>query len=110
MNVTEKDLKSFLLNKTQIKTIGKQDYIYCEINEVGIQLEESLQSAVLSSLKSLPISKVMTYQRLSERWFWKSMWDDTHNFVRSCRTCIANKTSNQQPMGEARPLPLPSKP
>ena len=51
-----------------------------------------------------------TYQRLSERWFWKSMWDDTHNFVRSCRTCIANKTSNQQPMGEARPLPLPSKP
>ena len=66
VNVTEKDFKSFLLNKTQIKTIGKQDYIYCEINEVGIQLEESLQLAVLSSLKSLPISKVMTYQRLSE--------------------------------------------
>ena len=51
-----------------------------------------------------------TYQRLSERWYWKSMWNDTHKFVRSCHTCIANKASNQQPMGEARPLPLPSKP
>jgi hypothetical protein len=51
-----------------------------------------------------------TYQRLSERWYWKSMWNDTHKFVRSCHTCIGNKASNQQPMGEARPLPLPSKP
>ena len=51
-----------------------------------------------------------TYQRLCDRWYWKSMWIDTHKYVISCHTCIANKPSNRQPLGEARPLPVPTHP
>jgi transposase InsO family protein len=38
------------------------------------------------------------------------MWNDTHKFVCSYHTCIANKPSNRQPLGEARPLPVPTRP
>jgi hypothetical protein len=34
-----------------------------------------------------------TYQRLSERWYWKSMWNDTHKFVRSCHSCSLQEAS-----------------
>ena len=66
LTIPDRDIKNFLERKTQIKTVGKQEYVYCEIDEIGIQLEESLQLAVVSSLKSLPISKVMTYQNISD--------------------------------------------
>ncbi len=55
-----------IIDLISTKVVGKQEHLFIEIDEVGIELVDSLQSAILISIKSLPIPKMMTYQEVDE--------------------------------------------
>ncbi|GFT43506.1 integrase_H2C2 domain-containing protein [Trichonephila clavipes] len=45
-----------------------------------------------------------SYHRLSENFFWKNMYKDTKNFVRSCTTCLSRKNAFKIPPAPHQPV------
>lgn len=44
-----------------------------------------------------------TFTRLSERYYWKSMYADARNWILSCRVCSERKTPRSVPAGQLQP-------
>lgn len=84
LDYLDKNFSNFILKNTIFKTVGKQESVYIKIDEVGVDLSESLQSAVLLSIKRLPIPKMMTYQN-----FNKSNTFDDVKFIRPAHKLVA---------------------
>jgi hypothetical protein len=47
---------------------------------------------------------------VKRRFFWPKMDEDILQYVRSCDACQRNKPSQQAPMGQLMPLPIPTRP
>ncbi|GFU96186.1 transposon Tf2-9 polyprotein [Trichonephila clavipes] len=45
-----------------------------------------------------------TYHRLSEKFFWRNMYKDTKNFVRSCIVCLSRKNAFKIPPAPHQPV------
>ncbi len=50
-----------------------------------------------------------TYHKIAERFYWKLLWKDVHEYVRTCEVC--QRTNDAKFVKEAAPLhPIPVKP
>ena len=49
-----------------------------------------------------------TRQGLARQYFWPGLANDVENYVRSCASCIRNKSTTQAPHGYLHPLPIPN--
>ena len=53
-------------------------------------------------------SGVYTVKRLAAVVYWKGMWKDVREFVRTCSTCQCYKPENRPTLGLLQPLPMPA--
>ena len=49
-----------------------------------------------------------TREALARQYFWPGLAKDVGKYVKSCTTCIRNKSTTQAPLGFLHPLPIPN--
>lgn len=76
-------------------------------NKIVIPDKLKSKALELCHLSHLGIQK--TYELLKERYFWKNMFVDTKNFVKTCKSCNVNKSFASQPVPLGSSF-LPSRP
>ena len=47
-------------------------------------------------------------EALARQYFWPGLSKDVDKYVRSCTSCIRNKSTTQAPLGHLHPLPIPN--
>jgi hypothetical protein len=53
---------------------------------------------------------VQTYSKMARSYYWPGMSKDIRKHVKECDLCQRTKVSNQPPIGELHPLPIPQRP
>ena len=48
-----------------------------------------------------------TYQKISERFYWKTLWSDVQKYVQECQTCqTTNDAKFQKSTAPLHPIPV----
>ena len=72
------------------------------------------RNTVIHDNHDLPIAGhpgfVQTYSKIARSYYWPGMSKDIRKHVKECDACQRTKASNQPPVGELRPLPIPQRP
>ena len=87
--------------------------IIVDDSRVYVPKDEALRQELLvehhDSVLSGHLGMDKTYDLLARSFYWPSMQEDVREFVRTCPTCAATKSSNKQRPGLLQPLPIPSR-
>ena len=62
----KKNFTTFILDSVTTKLAGKEEFLFIELDEIGVEITDSLQSAIVDSIKNLQVPRVMTYQILDK--------------------------------------------
>ena len=72
------------------------------------------RNTVIHDNHDLPIAGhpgfVQTYSKIARSYYWPGMSKDIRKHVKECDACQRTKVSNQSPIGELHPLPIPQRP
>ena len=74
----------------------------------GVELRTLLMREAHDAATGGHLGKDKTLEQLKRRFHWTGMDDEVRHYVTSCDACQRNKPSQQAPMGELKPLPIPS--
>lgn len=88
------------------ETDGKQKLYVPKVEDLREQLLQEHHDSVISG--HLGMDK--TYHYLARNYYWPKMKEDVKEYIKSCPSCLANKSSNQLPAGLLQPIPIPAKP
>lgn len=73
-----------------------------------------LRMAVMSECHNTPyaghLGRDRTLDRIRRNFWWPGLTGEVTEFVRTCEVCQQTKSRNYSPLGELRPLPVPSRP
>jgi hypothetical protein len=83
--------------------------IYTDNGRLGIPTCKSTRESLLYQHHDNEnhFARNKTRKSLRRLYFWPTMGTDAETYVKSCPTCIANKSSTQSPAGYLHPLPIP---
>jgi hypothetical protein len=72
------------------------------------------RNTIIHENHDLPIAGhpgfVQTYSKIARSYYWPGMSKDIRKHVKECDACQRTKSSNQPPVGELQPLPIPRRP
>src|SRR5947207_11059299 len=72
------------------------------------------RNTVIHENHDLPIAGhpgfIQTYSKIARSYYWPGMSKDIRKHVKECDACQRTKASNQPPVGELHPLPIPQRP
>jgi hypothetical protein len=87
--------------------------IYSPAGLLYIPQDETLRSTLMREVHDAPtgghLGREKTYRRLTARVYWRGVYRDVQDYVRSCVSCAQNKASHLNASDVLHPLPIPAR-
>jgi hypothetical protein len=87
--------------------------VYSTSGLLYIPQDSELRTTLMREIHDAPtgghLGREKTYSRLTAAVYWRGVYDDVRDYVRSCVSCAKNKANNQSPAGLLQPLPIPAR-
>jgi hypothetical protein len=91
----------------------KDGLVYSPAGLLYIPQDETLRSTLMREIHDAPtgghLGREKSYRRLTSRVYWRGVYRDVMDYVRSCVSCAQNKASNANASDLLHPLPIPAR-
>jgi hypothetical protein len=91
----------------------KDGLVYSPAGLLYIPQDETLRTTLMREIHDAPtgghLGREKTYHRLTSQVYWRGVYRDVMDYVRSCVSCAQNKASNQNASDLLHPLPIPAR-
>ena len=101
---------------TQAEQLGltvKDGLVYSPAGLLYVPQDETLRTTLMREVHDAPtgghLGREKTYRRLTARVYWRGVYQDVKDYVRSCVSCAQNKASNLNASDLLHPLPIPAR-
>jgi hypothetical protein len=91
----------------------KDGLVYSPAGLLYIPQDETLRTTLMREVHDAPtgghLGREKTYRRLTARVYWRGVYQDVADYVRSCVSCAQNKASHLNASDLLHPLPIPAR-
>ena len=91
----------------------KNGLVYSPAELLYVPQDETLRTTLMREIHDAPtgghLGREKTYRRLTSQVYWRGVYRDVSDYVRSCVSCAQNKASHLTAADVLHPLPIPAR-
>ena len=90
---------------------GKRMVIITKVNQIDIvrDVHRGSGDAVKAKALSSHSGRISTYDKIVERFYWHTIYEDVDNFIKNCDDCQKHGTMAKNANTQLHPVPVPNK-